>query len=114
MIYLVDYGRQVLSLDFVFTDSHAYYSWANYFTNLQDLNRVDWGILQRRDFKRDPNDPAKFERYQAEALVHRHCPVSALEGIVCYTDTVKLQIENWLNPHNIQLPVYARSNWYFT
>jgi hypothetical protein len=30
---------------------------------------VDWPLLQKRDFKRDPDDPAKLERYQAEALV---------------------------------------------
>jgi hypothetical protein len=104
---------QQLGLAYVFTDSHAYYNWANFYTDLADLDKIDWKILQTRDFKRDPNDPAKFERYQAEALVHRHCPVSALEGIVCFTDSVKLQIETWLTQHNIQLPVYARSGWYF-
>ena len=102
-----------LGLGYVFTDSHAYYSWANFYTDLADLDKIDWKILQSRDFKRDVNDPAKFERYQAEALIYRHCPVSALEGMVCYTDSVKLQIETWLTQHNIQLPVYARSGWYF-
>jgi len=45
--------------------------------------------LQRRDFRRDPDDPEKVERYQAEALVHRCLPLETLLGIVCYTDTMK-------------------------
>ncbi|HSX50426.1 MAG TPA: DUF4433 domain-containing protein [Cellvibrio sp.] len=108
------YRVRQLNLNYIFSNSHAYYNWANFYTDLKDLDKIDWKILQARDFKRDPNDPAKFERYQAEALVHRHCPVSALEGIVCYTDSVKSQIETWLIQHNIQLPVHARSGWYFS
>lgn len=62
-------------MPFLFTDSHAYYQWANYYSDLAELAKIDWLLLQRRDLKRDPEDPAKFERYQAEALVHRHLPV---------------------------------------
>ncbi|WP_350306598.1 type II toxin-antitoxin system toxin DNA ADP-ribosyl transferase DarT [Photorhabdus viridis] len=99
---------------FVFTDSHAYYNWSNFYTDLTDLNHVDWRILQERDFKRDPEDPAKFERYQAEALIHQHCPIALLKGMVCYTDAVKLQLEGWLTQRNITMPVYARERWYFS
>jgi hypothetical protein len=60
-------------LKFLFTDSHAYDMWANFYSHLADVDKIDWSLLQNRDFKRDSNDPAKFERYQAEALVYRHC-----------------------------------------
>lgn len=100
-------------LPFLFTDSHAYYQWSNYYDNLDQLGKVDWQLLQRRDFKRDPDDPAKFERYQAEALVHQHCPVSGLLGIVCYTEKMKMSIEQALAQRALALPVHARSGWYF-
>lgn len=100
-------------LPFLFTDSHAYYQWSNYYDNLNQLDKVDWQLLQRRDFKRDPDDPAKFERYQAEALVHQHCPVSGLLGIVCYTEEMKMRIEQALAQRALTLPVHARSGWYF-
>lgn len=102
-----------LELPFLFTDSHAYYQWANYYSSLADLDKVDWPLLQRRDFKRDPEDPAKFERYQAEALVHQHLPVSALLGIVCYTESLKQRIEQEAQVRSMSLPVYARTKWYF-
>lgn len=102
-----------LGLHFLFTDSHAYYQWANFYSDAVDIAKIDWPLLQARDFRRNPDDPAKFERYQAEALVHRHLPIDGLLGIVCYTDRVKLAIEQQLRARNLNLPVYARTGWYF-
>lgn len=100
-------------LPFLFTDSHAYYRWANYYDDLTHLGKVDWNLLQARDFKRDPDDPAKFERYQAEALVHRHCPVSGLIGIMCYSEAVKIRVEAQVQARGLNLPVFSRPGWYF-
>lgn len=102
-----------LELAFLFTGSHAYYQWANFYDDLGELNRIDWPILQRRDFKRNPDDPAKFERYQAEALVHQHCPVEALVGVVCYNEETKAQVEQTMAQLGVARPVHVRSGWYF-
>lgn len=100
-------------LPYLFTDSHAYYRWANFYSDLADLDKIDWPLLQARDFRRDPEDPAKFERYQAEALVHGHLPINGLLGVVCYTDRLKQAIEQQIQVRKLKLPVYARSGWYF-
>jgi hypothetical protein len=100
-------------LPFLFTDSHAYYQWANFYSDLRDLDKIDWALLQRRDFKRDAEDPAKFERYQAEALVHRHLPVAGLKGIVCYTERMKQDIEKEIQDRSLDLSVHVRTGWYF-
>lgn len=102
-----------LGLPFLFTDSHAYYQWADYYSDLAYLGKIDWTLLQRRDFKRDPEDPAKFERYQAEALIHQHLPVNGLLGIVCYTERLKQSIEQEVQARNLNLSVYTRTGWYF-
>lgn len=100
-------------LPFLFTDSHAYYRWATYYDDLAHLDKVDWPLLQARDFKRDPDDPAKFERYQAEALVHRHCPVSGLIGIVCYSEAIKIGVNAQVQAKGLGLQVHSRPGWYF-
>lgn len=102
-----------LGLPFLFTDRHACCQWANFYGDLTDLDKIDWSILQRRDFRRDPDDPAKFERYQAEALVHQHLPVGGLLGIVCYTEELKTFIEQQVQYRDLNLRVYARTGWYF-
>jgi hypothetical protein len=45
---------------------------AQYFTDLDDLAKVDWDLLNKKNFRHDPDDPGKKERYQAEALVWKH------------------------------------------
>ena len=98
---------------FVFTDSHAYYAWANFYTEMSDLNRIDWELLQTRDFRRDPDDPAKLERYQAEALIHQHCPISGLIGCICYTEETKAMLDSQISKLGLSLDVHVRTGWYF-
>jgi hypothetical protein len=102
-----------LGLPFVYTSAHTYPDWTDYFSDLAHLDQIDWPIIQRRDFKRDPDDPQKMERYQAEALVHRHLPITGLLGIMCYTDAVKARIEQHLASRGLALPVHVRPSWYF-
>lgn len=106
---LTDYG-----VGFVFTDRHAYLTAAQFSSNPSDLaNRIDWRILQERDFARDPNDPGKFERYQAEVLPHSHVPVEALMGIACYGSAEEAKIRELVQNAGIQLPVATRPGWFF-
>jgi hypothetical protein len=100
-------------LPYLFTDCHAYYQWANFYSDPADLDKIDWPLLQQRNFKRNPDDPAQFERYQAEALIHQHLPMSGLQGIVCYTEPLKSAIEQQLQERNLTLSVHARTGWYF-
>lgn len=61
-----------MGLPLVFTNGHAYMIEAEFFNQVTDLGKIDWPLLQKRDFQRDPNDFSKQFRYQAEALVHEH------------------------------------------
>jgi len=101
------------SIHFVYTNQHAYPVMAEYFNDLARLDQIDWAILQRRDFKHDPDDPGKKERYQAEALIHRHLPVDALAGIVCYNQETKGFVETELKARRIDLQTVAKNTWYF-
>jgi ssDNA thymidine ADP-ribosyltransferase, DarT len=102
-----------LEVPFIFTNAHAYPDWTNFYSDLAQLSEIDWPLLQRRDFKRDADDPRKMERYQAEALIHRHLPINGLLGIVCYTEALKQSIEREVQARSLQLPVHARTDWYF-
>lgn len=98
---------------FVFSDRHAYLQAAQFSANLADLDRIDWAILQTRNFKRDADDMDRVERYQAEALVHLHMPVGSLLGIVCYNATVKKALDALVAERDIRLKIVAKPSWYF-
>lgn len=100
-------------IQYIFTDRHAYTVTANFYNSRQFLTEVDWEILQRRNFSRDPNDPEKVERYQAEALVPQFLPISALLGVVCYNDVVKEEVLEQARLANVQLDIRTIPQWYF-
>ena len=102
-----------LGIPFVFTDVHAYLSLAHHFTDLGELGRIDWGLLRSRDFKRDNNDLGKTDRYQAEALIWKYLPVSAILGIVCYAEAVREGLKERAAQLGLSLNIVKRSDWYF-
>ena len=106
--HIQDGGHQ-----FLFTDRHAYPITAQYYNNLDDLDKIDWALLQARNFKRNPDDPLQIERYQAEALIYQNLPVDMLIGVICYTDNVKSNLEKELHARNMDLSVHKIRGWYF-
>jgi hypothetical protein len=85
---------------------------AKFSSDLRDLSMIDWGQLQRRDFKRQ-EDPEPFEKYQAEALIFRQMPFDALTGVVCYNDNARTKVEQMAKQRGLNLKVVARPNWFF-
>jgi hypothetical protein len=102
-----------LGLPFVFTDQHAYAAGTEFFSDLANLSRIDWPLLQSRNFKTDDADPGKQLRYQAEALVHRHVPLEALVGIGCHDEDTQKKLESLIEAAGQSLNVKATPKWYF-
>jgi hypothetical protein len=100
-------------IPFVFTDRHAYLQMASFFSDLAQLNRIPWDLLQNRDFKRDVSDPGKFERYQAEALVYRCLPITGLSGIMCYGNAQKTALQADVEKRGQSLQVVVKPDCYF-
>jgi len=100
---------------FVFSDRHAYLQTAKFSTNVADLPvMVPWPRLQARNFqRRNADDVESFERYQAEALAHKHVPVTALTGIACYTSAEEANVRDLVQNASIQLAVAAKPEWFF-
>lgn len=100
-------------IPFVFTNQHAYCLTSEYFNDLDHLDQIDWSILQNRNFKHDPEDPEKTDRYQAEALIHQHVPLDALLGICCHSGTAKSVLQKELAVRNVNIRTVVQPNWYF-
>jgi hypothetical protein len=115
ILILVSSLRRLAAHDigFVFTDRHAYTRTAQYFVRMEDLDQVDWPLLQSRNFKIDPDDPGKQERYQAEALAWRCVPLDALQGLACSSPAVEAEIKNQIDERGLALKTGVQPNWYF-
>lgn len=98
----------------LYTDRHAYTMTATWTSDASDLaTLLDWDILRRHDFARSDSYPDKMERYQAEALAHRHVPPEALLAIGCASDHVCAAIQQAAQTAGAAVQVFSRSGWYF-
>lgn len=114
VIFVVRLRRLIdLRIPFVLTDRHAYLQTAQFSNDLSGLDRIDWRILQTRDFARSPTDPGKMERYQAEALVPGRVPIEAIDEIACYGEEQAEVVRGELARRGLRLPVAVRPEWYF-
>ena len=102
-----------LGLPFLFTTQHAYPPDTDFYNDEADLQKIDWKLLQSRNFKTDDADPGKQLRYQAEALVYQRLPLVALLGIGCYNESGKRNLELQLERVGASITVKATQNWYF-
>ncbi|MFT5324182.1 MAG: hypothetical protein ACI8P0_002042 [Planctomycetaceae bacterium] len=102
-----------LEVPFAFTNGHAYPPVTEYFESIDDLDAIDWKILQARDFSRDLEDPGKTNRYQAEALAFREVPINALLGIGCYNANARKRLNQEVEKRELQVSVKTLPNWYF-
>jgi hypothetical protein len=102
-----------LGLSFVFTNQHAYPVDTDFYADIADLKHIDWALLQSRDFKTNDVDPGRQSRYQAEALVHGHLPLTAVLGIGCYNEAGQKQVEAAMPANGQKMSVKTRPTWYF-
>jgi len=100
------------NIPFVFSDRHAYLVNAVFSRDFTDLRALAWDLWAAKDFVRDPNKPEKFERYNAEALVYRHLPVEALQGIVCNGEAEEAELTKMVHNSGRALAVHRRPEWY--
>lgn len=102
-----------LDLPFVFTNQHAYPVETEFFNRVEDLDRIDWPLLQSRIFKTSDSDPGRQVRYQAEALVHGRVPLKALFGIGCHDAAVGDRLQSMVDARGLSLSIKVTPNWYF-
>lgn len=99
---------------FVFTNQHGCSAGLEFSNDLADLQSlVDWPLLNSKNFKRDPEDPGKQLRYQAESMVHGDILLDSLRGIVCHSEATLARIRAMVAPRYPNLSLKALPHWYF-
>ena len=63
-------------------------------------------------FNGTPNDPDKFDRYNAEALAYQHVPVAALQGLVCHSGEQETPLAEMVHNSHAGLTVMSKPGWY--
>jgi hypothetical protein len=117
LIYLVSTAQRVQQqqLPFVFSDGHGIAAFTSWFADLRDLDKVDWTAVNATYWRDTADDMDRQRRKQAEFLVHRFCPWSALLGIAVYNEQSQAAVEAVLQqfPATPGFAVKVRRDWYY-
>lgn len=104
---------QEQGVQFVFSDRHAYLATARFSASPADLSWIDWPLLQARNFKRDPDDPGKMERYEAEVLAYGYVPTAAFLGAYTYDTVAAEQVSAIVEQAGSAMRVIANAKMFF-
>jgi len=117
IIYLVSSIARVNAegRPWVFSDGHGLAALTSWYEDTDDLDEVDWDLVGARYWADQPEDNDRQRRKQAEFLVWKHLPWSAIAGIAVLNDAVKAKVESILTAFPIAgaTRVAVKRGWYY-
>lgn len=101
-------------IGYLVSDRHAKLETAEFIAGRNGLDTfLAWEYLQARDFKKNPEIPDKSERYQAEALIFKHLPICAVQGIIFYNLEAASAFQPLRTQLGLDLEIVTKPDWYF-
>ena len=104
---------QAAGLLFAFTDGHAVMDISHFYTDLHDLDKVDWAIMNARYWNDTLQDGDRTRRRQAEFLVHQFFPLKLIERIGVINHTLRLQVTALFPDPASRPPITIEPAWYY-
>jgi hypothetical protein len=100
-------------LPFTFTDGHAEMDISRFFSDLQDLNEIDWEIMASRIWRDTLEDGDRKRRRQAEFLVKDFFLISLVQNIGVYNSTIARNVADLLKPTLYKPSLQVEPAWYY-
>lgn len=100
-------------LSYAFTDRHAALTYASFFEEAKDLDKIDHDLMRSRYWHDTDEYPQRKERRQAEFLIRDFMPFDLIGAIGVVNDNVKTQVSEALNPLDEAPPVIVKQKWYY-
>ncbi|MGE6371004.1 type II toxin-antitoxin system toxin DNA ADP-ribosyl transferase DarT [Planococcus kocurii] len=106
MVYLVTDTETIdqSGVPYLFTDGHAIMVISEFYSDLTELNKIDWPLME---------DPDRKRRRQAEFLVHKKVPIQLFTGFAVINQLAKDRVEELLKNHQVNKPVGIRRHFYY-
>lgn len=115
IIYLVSSVQRIEKSNnqFVFTDGHAYAAFSMFFNNKNDLNQVDWNVVNSVRWNNTDSDSDRKRRKQAEFFVHKSVNLKSIIGVAVYNEESFDYVSNIISTFNSPLDIKILPAWYY-
>lgn len=84
---------------YLFTDGHAIMVISEFYSDLKELDQVDWPLMEDPFWRDTEEDPDRKRRRQAEFLVHKKVPIELFTGFAVINQKAKDKVEELLKNH---------------
>ncbi|MGI8554197.1 MAG: type II toxin-antitoxin system toxin DNA ADP-ribosyl transferase DarT [Dehalococcoidia bacterium] len=98
---------------YVSTDGHTIMAFTEFFDDANDLDKVDWGVMQLRYWYDTRERPDRKRQRQGEFLAHRFVRWEAVEEIGVENDRIRTNVQLLLRDRPHQPLVRIRRDWYY-
>lgn len=100
-------------LRFFFTDRHAHAAFATQFNDINDIDKLDWDVIESKWWKNTPEDNDRMSRKQAEFLVHNFVPWNCVHDVGVFNARYQSDAREILARYNDSTPVHIRTGYYY-
>jgi hypothetical protein len=113
VIYLCSTAEVVkkAGLRWVFTEGHADMDFTDFFDDLKDLDKIDWGLMKATYWYDTNDDPDRKRRRQAEFLVHGSFPWKLVSYIGVHDRSAAETVRKMLNGDHPEVGI--EPGWYY-
>lgn len=98
-------------LQWVFTEGHAEMAFTDFFNDLDDLDKIDWNLMNARYWNDTNDDPDRKRRRQAEFLVRDFFPWGLVSYIGVYDRSVVEAVTGVIQGDRPQVEI--QPGWYY-
>lgn len=100
---------------YFYTDGNAKVEISKVYTDLADLERLDWEAIRSADFRIAEHGKDRIRRKQAEFLVHGYVPVGCIAALIVLDAERKAEMEALVHARGLSIKVIADTNrkWFF-
>lgn len=115
LIYLMTNTDKIASskLPFVYTDGHAIMFLSSFYNSLDDLDCIDWDVMDSEYWNDTVDFPDRKRKRQAEFLIHQALPLQYITGIATYNTGTKLKVEELVQDYGHSLNVHEVPKFYY-
>jgi ssDNA thymidine ADP-ribosyltransferase, DarT len=100
-------------LPFTFTEGHAEMGYSDFFSDLDDLDKIDWGVMRAVYWNDTDEDGDRKRKRQAEFLIHQFFPWNLIERIGVVDNDTRQAVEAILANREHRPTVTVRRDWYY-
>jgi len=98
---------------FFFTNMHSYLTIAQQYDDINNLEMLEWEVIDSQSWANTNEDPNRRAKKQAEFLVHNHVPWSSILKVGVYSERYRQDVLSILRQYNVNTSVAVQTGWYY-